>query len=242
MTSALRKGVKLTSLKLQIHFAFRPGEKHGARGRVGQTGAGAAEGRLHHGPSPSSSKPGAAAGIGAFTARAAIFTARAFAKYPRSSLFLLPPTTKAVALRRGAWFSVSHHSLFTKMTIQEALCFARLFCPVGTLLLVGTLLMALNFCEKASGEQTLQARYALAAHRRWSRLLFSACPLASSCLASWVLRKVSPRTDFLVFSFYICFYQTPSFVFVTFRSCFRLHQYPARYLTCHLSADALLLS
>lgn len=138
--------------------------------------------------------------------------------------------------------SVSHHSLCTKTTVQEALCFARLFCPVGTLLLVGTLLMALNFCEKTSGEQTLQARYALAGHRKWSRLLFSACPLASSCLASWVLRKVSPRTDFLVFSFYICFYQTPSFIFVTFRSCFRLHQYPARYLTCHISADAPLLS
>lgn len=43
-----------------------------------------------------------------------------------------------------------------KRPSKRRCAFARLFCPVGTLLLVGTLLMALNFCEKTSGEQTLQ--------------------------------------------------------------------------------------
>lgn len=144
---------------------------------MGQTGASAAKGRQHQSPSPSSPQPLGYSRSRSLSTRAASSLPAHLPNTPNHPYFYCHKLMKSVTLRRGARF-LCHRSLCTRTSVQEALCFASLFC------LVGTLLMALNFCEKTSGEQTLQARYALAGHRKQSRLLFSACPLASSCLAS----------------------------------------------------------
>lgn len=113
---------------------------------MGQTGAGAGEGRQHRVPPPQSS-PGAAAGTGAFTTRTASLVPAHSPNTPNHPYFCCHKLQSRSPLGE-AHGSVSHRSLCTKTSLQEVSCFASLFCLVGTLLLVGTLPMALNLGEK----------------------------------------------------------------------------------------------
>lgn len=91
-------------------------------------------------------------------------------------------------------------SSWERCVIPDAMAHSAQQHPAKMLCLVGTMLRALMFCGKTSREQTLWARSAPARHRNQSRLLSSACPLASSHQESWGLREseLSPQLSFIL--------------------------------------------